>query len=242
MKNLIFIPAYNGYDIEWSECIESWKWYCKKWGIDLIIANEERNYDFEPWGNGCFEPWYDERLVELNYEKVILIDCDTIIRWDAPNIFEVGKDYEMCVVCDAGGECSGKYHLNQWIKLNPNIKTPADKYFNTGFVFLSKKKYLQIRKEIPKYHEFWSSFYKVGPTGPNACEQTPVNIISYELFPNEIHHLGFEWNNMVMAKYDDGSFINDSYIWHFTGSKMGGHQNKKNIIKQIWEYVKSQYS
>ncbi len=241
-KNIIFIPAYNGFDKEFPEGIESWKYYCNKWDIQLIIANEKKEYEFEPWGNGCFEPWYDERLVELNYDKVILIDSDTMIRWDAPNIFEITKDYEICVVADAGGEPVGRFHLNQWVELNPLIKTPADKYFNTGFVLLTKKKYLEIKKQIPKYHAFWSSYYIVGNNGPNACEQTPVNIISYELFPNEIHHLSYEWNNMVMSKYDDGEFINDSYIWHFTGSRMGGHKNKKNIIKQIWEYVKHQYN
>jgi hypothetical protein len=181
-------------------------------------------------------------------DKVILIDYDTMIRWDAPNIFEVAKDYTMCMIRDAGGPQVGKYHLNQWVDLNPNIKTPPVNYCNTGFVFLSKEKYLAIRNEIPKYHEYWSSFYKVGPTGPNACEQTPVNIIMYDLcvdadgyLPKDIKFLGWEWNNMVMSKYDDGEFINDSYIWHFTGSKMGGHTNKKNIIKQIWNHVKQYY-
>ena len=48
-------------------------------------------------------------------------------------------------------------------------------------------------------------------------------------------------DNMVMVKYDDGSFINDSYIWHFTGPRMGGHQNKKQVVSQIWEYIKNQY-
>jgi hypothetical protein len=171
-----------------------------------------------------------------------------MIRFDAPNIFEVAKDYEMCMVRDAGGAYTGKYHLDQWLELNPNIKTPPINYCNTGFVLLSKQKYLEIRKEIPKYHEYWSSFYKVGPTGPNACEQTPVNIIMYDLYSDANGHLeegvgflGGEWNNMVMSKYDDESFINDSYMWHFTGPKMGGHTNKKNIIKQTWEYVKDQY-
>lgn len=240
-KNLIFIPAYNGFDTEWPECIESWKYYCKKHNIELIVANEKREYDFEPWGNGCFEPWWDERLVEMDYDKVILIDSDTMIRWDAPNIFEVGKDKEICVVADAGGTTTGGYHLNQWKDLNPNIKTPPEKYFNTGFVFLSKEKYLGIKEQMPKYYEFWSSFYKNGPEGPNACEQTPVNILSYELYEDEVHHLDYKWNNMVMSKYDDGSFINDSYIWHFTGPKMGGHKNKGTIITQIWNYVKENY-
>lgn len=247
-RNLIFIPAYNGFDTEWPEAIESWKYYCSKWDIELIVANDKKEYDFEPWGNGCFEPWYDERLVELDYDKVILIDSDTIIRFDAPNIFEVAKDYEMAMVRDAGGPATGKFHLDQWVGLNPNIKTPPINYCNTGFVFMTKEKYLAIRKEMPKYHEYWSSFYKVGPTGPNACEQTPVNIIMYDLYCNDegylekgIKFLGWEWNNMVMSKYDDGSFINESYVWHFTGPKMGGHTNKKNIIKQIWNHVKQYY-
>jgi len=240
-KNIVFIPAYNGFDSELDDAISTWKWYCERWDIQLIIANEPKEYDFEPWGNGCFEPWYDTRLVDLEYDKLLLVDADTMIRWDSPNIFEIGKDYEMCVVADAGGSNTGQYHLNQWVELNPTIKTPAEKYFNTGFVFLTKEKYLQIKEQIPEYHQYWASFYSKGPTGPNACEQTPVNIIAYDLFPNEIHHLGWEWNNMVMSKYDDGSFINDSYIWHFTGSRMGGHTNKKNIIKQIWEYVKEYY-
>jgi lipopolysaccharide biosynthesis glycosyltransferase len=241
MKNIIFIPAYNGFDKEYSECIESWKYYAKKWDIQLIIANEERQYEFEVWGNGVFERWVDNRLVQLEYDRILMVDSDTMVRWDAPNIFEIGKDYEMCVVADAGGANTGRYHLNQWVELNQDIKTPADKYFNMGCALLSKQKYLQIREHMPKYYEYWSSFYKVGPTGPNACEQTPVNIISYELFPNEIYHLNWEWNNMVMCKYDDASFINDSYIWHFTGPRMGGHGNKKKIIKEIWEYVKQYY-
>jgi lipopolysaccharide biosynthesis glycosyltransferase len=240
-KNIIFIPAYNGFNTQLPECIESWKWYCKKWNIELILANEKREYDFEPWGNGCFEPWFDERLVELDYDKVLIVDADTMVRWDTPNVFEECKDYEMCVVADAGGEYSGHRHLQQWIRVNPDIKTPADKYFNTGFVFLTKKKYLAIREQMPKYYEYWSFFYKIGPSGPNACEQTPVNIIAYDLFPNEIHHLEYIWNNMVMHEYEDGSFVNDSYIWHFTGPKMGGHTNKRNIIKQIWNHIKNYY-
>ena len=43
-KNIIFIPAYNGFDTEWPEGIESWKYYCKKWDIQLIIANETKEY------------------------------------------------------------------------------------------------------------------------------------------------------------------------------------------------------
>jgi lipopolysaccharide biosynthesis glycosyltransferase len=239
-KNIIVIPAYNGWDVEFEQCIHSWKYYCNKWDIELVIANDIKEYDFEPWGNSVWERWFDSNLEILDYDKILFVDADTMIRWDSPNIFEEFKSESVVVVKDAGN--TGYFHLNQWVDVNPNIKTPPENYHNNGFLLLTKDNYLKIRKNILPYYEYWASFYKVGPTGPNACEQTPTNILFYELFPEEIHYSNYEWNNMVMAKYDDGSFINDSYIWHFTGSRMGGHKNKKNIIKQIWEYVKHQYN
>ena len=238
-KNLIFIPAYNGWDTNLPECIESWKWYANKHNIDLIIANDKIDYDFEPWGNGVWERWFDKRLVDVEYDKIAFVDADTMIRWDAPNFFEEFKDKSAVVVKDAGN--SGGFHLNQWVEVNPNIKTPPENYHNNGFLFLSKENYIKIRENMKPYYDYWCSFYRTQPTGPNAVEQTPTNILFYELFEDEIHYTDFIWNNMVMVKYDDGSFINDSYIWHFTGPRMGGHQNKKEVVSQIWNHVKENY-
>lgn len=238
-KNLIFIPAYNEFDDVWPETIASWKYYAKKYNIDLIIANEKLEYDFEPWGNGVWHRWFDDRLKNIDYEKIAFVDADTMIRWDAPNFFEEFKNKTAVVVKDAGN--SGLYHLNQWIDINTDIKTPPQNYHNNGFLLLSKENYIKISENIKPYYDYWCSFYRTSSTGPNACEQTPTNILFYELFPNEIHYADFIWNNMVMIRYDDASFINDSYIWHFTGPRMGGHQNKKSIINQIWEYIKSNY-
>ena len=62
-KNLIFIPAYNGHGLELDKCIKSWKYYAKKYEIEIIVANNEINFDFEKWGE---VPGY---LPELYLEK-----------------------------------------------------------------------------------------------------------------------------------------------------------------------------
>jgi len=46
---------------------------------------------------------------------------------------------------------------------------------------------------------------------------------------------------MIMFKYGDASFINDSYIWHFTGPLMGGWGNKNNLMRQVWDQIKVYY-
>lgn len=240
MKNLIFIPAYNGFDKEMESCIESWKWYANKHNIDLVIANETKHYDFASHANGVWERWFDERLFNLEFDKLAFVDSDTMIRWDAPNFFDVFKNKTAVVVKDQGGNV-GPYHLNQWTQFNPNIKTPPQNYHNNGFLFLSRENFFKLKNNISSYYEYWSSFHRNGLKGPDAMEQTPTNILFYELFPDEIYYTDFTWNNMVMKKYDDLSFINDSYIWHFTGNKLGGWENRKQLIDQIWNYIKPYY-
>jgi hypothetical protein len=239
MNNIIFIPAYNNFDQNLPYGIKTWEFYCKKHNIELIIANKSIQYDFENWGNGCWEPWFDKQLIDKDFDNILLVDCDTMIRWDAPNIFDDFKN-DINVIRDAGGEYTGVFHLNQWIDINSNIVTPPKDYFNTGFVLLNRDSYFKIKDKMPLYYEYWASFYKNGPTGPNACEQTPVNILTYEL-SLDIKYLGNEWNNMVMAKYDDLSFLNDSYIWHFTGHKLGGPDNKGSLMEIIFNHIKTNY-
>lgn len=249
MKNLIFIPAYNGHSNELKYCIETWRWYAKKYNIEIIVADEKLDSEFEVWGHGIWERWKDERLISGDWDKLLLVDADTMIRWDAPNVFAEFSDKKFCAVRDSGGFSTGLYHLNQWISVNQNIKTPPQDYFNCGFLLMNKEHYLKISQNIQPYYEYWKSFHFMGLEGddirkagkPDAVEQTPVNILSWELFSNEINYLPDVWNNMVMCKYDDASFINDSYVWHFTGPKLGGWGKKTQLIEQIYNSIKEYY-
>ena len=250
MKNIIFIPAYNGHAESFKYCINTWKWYAKKYNIDIIVADETLNGDFKDWGHGIWERWKDTRLVNGNWDKLLLVDADTMIRWDTPNVFDELADKSFCVVRDAAGAGSGAYHLRQWISINSNIKTPPQDYFNCGFLFMNKENYLKIANNINPYYEYWKSFHfmslinndEMRQAGkPDAVEQTPVNILSWELFPEKINYLNDIWNNMVMSKYDDASFINDSYVWHFTGPRLGGWDKKIELIEQIYLAISQEY-
>ena len=147
MKNLIFIPAYNNFDKDLPYGIKTWEFYCKKHNIELIVANKSIQYDFEDWGNGCWEPWFDKQLIDKDFDNILFVDCDTMVRWDAPNIFDNFKN-DINVVRDAGGVHTGRFHLNQWVDINSNITTPPQDYFNTGFVLLNRDSYFKIKDKM----------------------------------------------------------------------------------------------
>ncbi len=249
MKNLIFIPAYNGHSNELKYCIETWRHYAKKYNIPIVVAGEPIHSEFDSWAHGIWQRWKDMRLINGDWDKVLLVDADTMVRWDAPNVFEEFKDKNFCVVRDAGGANTGLYHLRQWVNVNKNIKTPPQDYFNCGFLYMSKENYLKIANNIHAYYEYWKSFHFMGLNNdeiriagkPDAVEQTPVNILAWELFSEDINYLPDVWNNMVMCKYDDASFVNDSYVWHFTGPRMGGWGKKTEVIEQVYNFIKEYY-
>jgi hypothetical protein len=87
MKNVIFIPAYNGHAESLKYCIESWKWYANKYNIDIVVGDETLNSDFETWGNGCWQKYKELTILNGDWDKILMIDADTMIRWDAPNVF-----------------------------------------------------------------------------------------------------------------------------------------------------------
>lgn len=241
MKNLIYIPATNGIQDELPYGIKTWKYYCEKYNIKLIISDELPPSNNEIYKNANFQQYLTSKLTEEEYDKLLIVDCDTMIRWDSPNIFEEFSNDTFSVIKDISGEDSGRYHLNQWLKFNPNIKTPPQNYFNSGFLLLSKNNYLQLKDAIQPYYEEYIRVKRDNEYRIDTSDQTPTNIISYDLFEKEIKFLPDIWNNMVMFKYDDASFINDSYVWHFTGPRMGGWGNKSNIMEQIWDHIKNQY-
>lgn len=239
-KNLIFIAAHNNQEISQPHGIESWRWYCKKYGIDFKVSNKFITSDFKVGGFCAYEKWNEEEILNSNYSKILIVDSDIIVRWDTPNIFDTFKNIEFGMVKDAGGVLTGTYHLNQWKDIVDISTINPSLYSNSGLLLLTLENYKVVNSQIKKYFQYWKEqFIKTG-SNPDAIDQTPVNIIGWKDI-GKIDILPNIWNNMVMSKYEDASFINDSYIWHFTGPKMGGWRNKSEIMSQIWTHIKNNY-
>ncbi len=241
-NNLIHITAHNNQELTLPHGIHSWRLYAKKYNIDFHVSNRHIDADFKPAAHCAFKKWQEPIISESGYDRVLVVDSDVIVRWDAPNIFDTYADVDFGMVQDAGGVNTGIYHINQW---KESFDIPSsflpNFYCNTGIVLLSKNNYDIVSSNILPYFEFWKTEYEKNGKHPDAIDQTPVNIIGWK-HCKEVELLNPIWNNMVMAKYNDFSFLNDSYVWHFTGPLMGGWGNKSNIMNTVWAHIKEYYN
>jgi len=243
MKKCIIIPAYNNFDNELPLGIKSWKIYANKFDIDIYIFNDllEPIEGISSWENGAWSKWDGVKSLIDKYDKILLADADTLIRWDCVDIFELTKNYDFCCIKDIGGPNTGIYHFKQW-ETHPdsNFTLNYHDYFNTGILVFNKDTGKIIIENLDKYFIFWKN--QKGIQKIDAVEQTAINIIAQKYFYKDIIFLDDVFNNMVLCKYHDFSFINDSYIWHFTGPNMGGWGNKSKIMQDVWDVVNEYYN
>ena len=74
--------------------IKSWEAWCKKKGIDFMVVEEHNEeYSFPIWNK------LDVYEKGKGYEKIAIVDSDTMVHWDAPNPFDLYTD-EWCWVRD----------------------------------------------------------------------------------------------------------------------------------------------
>lgn len=238
-KNAVIITSMKGLvDNSCEEyCVNTWKPWCDKNNIDLIVLNEpvaNTNYTKPTW-----QRWYVWDILEnsnLNYEKVALIDVDTMIHWNSPNIFnEITDEIGVCVDNDNIG------WVNQSIKGYKHMfNTDVDwtEYFNCGMIILHKSS----KKFCSEIIKFWEnnhqSLVNLQDTLRKGTDQTPVNYIAknYKVkYLNKKFNLTHLNRKEILSNLD---FIDCGYIWHFNGFDKA---HRTPLMSQTWEMIKNNY-
>jgi hypothetical protein len=267
MKNAIIIPTYNSllkYE-GYNTCINTWKYYCEQYNIDLILLEGEKlhtsdlNDNKNDYALMCYDRWLDVNISEEDYDRVTFVDADTIIRWDAFDFNQTFKDnnLDIVVVHDQGGQGVPEYHLNQWLKFNPNIYSFVKGYFNAGFVSMKVNQLKEFQKAILPYKEYYytekdinchvKGIGKLGGVRIDAMDQTAVNISLQELFPNKITFVPkifncqvpylFKDNQDFLNSYKSFDFLNEGIIFHLGSSTLA----YTNFMNDFWNNFKEYY-
>ena len=246
-KNAVIVVAHNNIEETMPYGITTWQHYCDTHNIDLIIHNEPIEGDFV-WDNCCWQKWNVSNAITSQYERILLVDVDTMVRWDAPNIFTTLPDVSIGIIPDQTVydpedlEVVGKHHLRQWLEFLPEIRVDTKYYANAGVVLLTPEHYHTISTKMQPFYEYWRETRTLeNPPKLDAPEQTAMNIIIW----HDIGHVAIlskVWNNMVMASYNDLSFINDSMVWHFTGNQLGGWGAKPSLMETVYRMLASHYA
>jgi len=260
-KNVVWWPAikhkenaqkYGGFDyFEYTR--KSWEYWCKKNDVLFVPFEkpvEQDLYRFRPnWQKIIFV--FDElERRGIDYDQIFLADSTCMIKWDAPNIFEL-----------TDRKFVGWPDLDNMRWIHDSIKGYKDffegfeldqyKYVSSGVIIFNEthRKVIEGFKQLyykneNKFIELQDKIVKKG------TEQTPLN---YWLQMNKVDMkldlpVAFKLTHMhrkdlFQHNWQDGTdktpfFIKYGYNWVFNGIPK---DQRSKVIKETWDLVKDNY-
>ena len=252
-KNILFFTALKANDpnmldyMEWS--LKTWEFYAKKHNCEIFML-EDPLYDVE-WMRPTWQRWYVYDLLETNnieYDQVALIDIDTMVHWDTPNIFELSQNKYTAVKDDLSLEWVNN-SLAGYKKFFPGVNLEFTEYVNNGILVLPKKG----KEFCEKVKEFYLTNVDElrnmqHHTLKKGTDQTPINYMAVEHFGENINFLSkkFNWCHLKATHgfapcMFSGTpiFIKYGYIWHFNGIP---REERNGLMEQTWGLIKDNYN
>ena len=247
-NNILFFTALKANDPnmmayqEWS--LKTWNYYSKKYDCKLIVLQDPL-YDTE-WMRPTWQRWHVYEILEHNnieYDQIALIDIDTMVRWDAPNIFEVSEGRYTGVIDDLSIEWLYNSIVG-YKEYFPNIDLQWDKYINNGMLVLPKEGGKEFCKKVIDFYlaNVDSLRDKQHVSLKKGTDQTPINYLALETFGNNINYISKKFNMTHMYKthaFVEDIFIKCSYVWHFNGLP---REQRNTYMKYTWEKIQHHYA
>lgn len=245
-KNLIYIVNINDLSKQ-VQCndyakysLHTWEYYCKKHNIDLIVCTES-----DPWLT--FPIWNKEKIWQVGkeYDKIGIVDSDTMIKWDAPDIFDqiTSGVYGVNDLCDLNWLLMS---INDRQKFYPDIELNIMNYLNAGVLFFTND-VLKSFKDLFMY--YINNQQEIDQLKSGGKEQTLLNFQLNEdhvkinlLDPSwnllSIHKKNMFTGNWQLKNDPTPHFIKYAYVWHFTGFPI---EDRVRVMSDVWNYVKENY-
>ena len=252
VKNKQYSEKYGGW--KWMDISrKSWEYWCKKNDVLFIPFEEPVEQDLTRfrinWQKAIFV--FDElENRNIDYDKVWLIDCASVIKWDSPNIFDMVDDRLVGWV--------NKDNLN-WIydsikgyqEFFDNFKFDKSKYIASGNIIFNKnhKEFFNSFKSL--YYDNIDTFVELqDKIVKKGTEQTPFN---YWLQMKDIEintELPFTWSashlhrkelfnhNWQLNEDRTPFFIKYCYVWFYTGFSK---DQRTDLMNQTWDLTKDNY-
>ena len=258
-KNLIYIvniddPTAKLSVSEYAQySIKTWQWYCDKHGIDLLVVDK----NLDPRLNKPI--WNKEMIYNFGkgYEKIGIVDSDTMIKWDAPNVFDLidpKKFYGVNDLCDLNW-LMGSIRDRQ--RFFPNTTMDIFKYINAGVLFFGNENLYVFESLLNLYLLRQSEIESIDGGGK---EQTLLNFtlqslnVDIELLSPawnllSIHRKNMFTNNWQLypelrdgVRYNEPKsfphFMKYAYVWHFTGFPI---EDRISVMSTVWDLIKGNY-
>lgn len=204
--------------------IASWSKYAKKIGARLYIL--DKWIVEESKMNANWHKLFVFQLLDSNhmkYDRILIVDADTIIHPDAPDIFEEYTSDKFKAVHNSGSydwllrsmEIYKKYVFNS---NSIEVDFPFTEYFNSGVMIVSPKHKEFFKEVLDLYMSNNELFKNVQNTFHVGTDQPVLNFM---LHHNNIEYelMDYAWNMQDMVCREilnvDLLFTEYGWIYHF---------------------------
>ena len=223
-KNIVFMVAIpkNGHlPSEYEFSIKSWKHFCKKHNAELFIMEEpvvDPNYM-----SVILQRYFLFEMLEANnieYENILLVDADTIVHPDCPNMFEL-TDEKYTLIHDDGSYdwiLRGMEHYQRLLFKGEWF--PFWEYGNSGLQIVNKKHKPFFDEMRKLYFDNSELINNTKDTYGIGADQT---ILNFMLHRHNIERtmLHYKFNMTCMHKKeiigDDMLHTKMGHVMHFNG-------------------------
>ncbi len=250
---------YGGYDyFEYSK--KSWEFWCKKNDCIFVPFQEPVEKDLIKfrvnWQKAIFV--FDElEKRNIDYDQICLIDSSSIIKWDAPNFFDMTEN-KFCGIRDTDNmkwvhdSIQGYESLFRKAYNFPMFKLDQSKYINSGFMIFNEKHKDLFTKFKQFYYDYKDSLIDLQDNKvKRGTEQTPMN---YHLQMNNVdlkldlplpfklthlHRKDMFSYNWQLEEDNTPFFIKYGYIWFFNGIPK---DDRTRLMDETWKLIGDNYN
>jgi len=240
----------------------TWEWWCRKNGVEFVLLNK-------PYGGAEYEAlpptiqrWLAAKELFREYgsdARIAFVDADTMIHWDAPNLFdEAGSQF-------AAVQDWTIHWVNRSIRayqhIFPEVSLPWWDYFNSGVVVFGEAELPLFDKLTRFVQERWADLYPITQSADVGTDQTVLNyLVRRDRHPFRYLPPRFNLVNCVQMTPDlwmmelsaDLSalaldqvtlspkvfhFVEMAYVWHFTNVVAV----RELLMKETWRHMSAHY-
>jgi hypothetical protein len=260
-KNVVFWCGVNNpehaakYDsFKWFEYSKkSWQYWCSKHDVIFFEYTTPAIPDLIAH-RVTWQRWFDvfDQLesANINYDKIYMIDANSIIHWDAPNFFDLCTDNRLVAWRDSDNlnwiyEC-----VQGWSKYFDYNKFDISRYINTGCLIFNESHKTLINELKELYFNNYESLIQAQTIIKKGTDQGPFNFLvqmknidvnmelpmSFKL--THLHRKELFSYNWQLNTDQTPFFIKYGYIWIFNGF---AKDQRTGIMNQVWNYIHKNY-
>tara|TARA_A100001015_G_C15022850_1_gene728900 strand:+ start:2064 stop:2774 length:711 start_codon:yes stop_codon:yes gene_type:complete len=234
MKNIIYIVNINNPNYG-KLCIKSWKKWADKNNCEVVVLEE-------PFSN--IEPhWYKTfpfQLLEnsdIDYDRVLVVDNDTLVHPNCPNFFNLVSENEIGVVLDDTNfdwtiRSTDAYHKHIF---NDFDRFDTFEYFNSGFLVLSKQHKQVYDNIITFLKENYETLNWVQENYGVGRDQTPLNFLLRKF--SKVKHISKRFNCQGLVSkelVEPKKIAKMCYVSHYNAIS---REHRYTLMERVYNYL-----